>query len=61
MYKVIRQFKDTDERIYEIGEEYNGTEERIEVLVTGNNKYNEIYIEEVKQKPKRVTKKVGEA
>lgn len=60
MHKVIREFKDTDGRIYNIGEEYNGTAERIDVLATGNNAYKQKYIEEVKTKSKRVTKKVGD-
>lgn len=60
MHKVIREFKDTDGRIYNIGEGYNGTAERIDVLATGNNVYKQKYIEEVKPKSKRVTKKASD-
>lgn len=54
MYKVIRRFKDKDGVIYEVGDQYpksKCTKKRINEL-TEDNKYNQVYIEEVKDEEK---------
>lgn len=53
MYKVIRDFKDKDGRIYRIGDVYpNGdakkpTNARIKVLSSTNNDYKKVFIQKV--------------
>lgn len=55
MYKVIRQFKDKDGRTYNVGEFYptedakKPTNARIKTLSSTNNKYNQIYIEQIEE------------
>lgn len=55
MYKVIRQFKDKDGRTYKVGDVYptedakKPTNTRIKTLSTENNKYNQIYIEQIEE------------
>lgn len=58
MYKVVRRFKELkhDGHIYEVGDQYpkegkKATKARLEELSTTKNKYQEIYIEEVKETP----------
>ena len=58
MYKVIKEFRDNDNRHYRVGDNYENTDEkRIELLSTSANKYGYPFIEKVK--PKR-NKKVEE-
>lgn len=57
MYKVLKGFKDTDGKIYKIGDEYNIEDEnRIELLSTVNNKYGYPFIEKL-SKPRLRKKK----
>lgn len=58
-HKVVRRFQDLkhDGHIYEVGDTYpktgeKATKARLEELSTEKNKYNQIYIEEVKETPK---------
>jgi len=50
MHEVIRNFKDQDGSIYNVGDAYPNskakkpTNARIKVLSSTNNKYNQIYI-----------------
>lgn len=54
MYKVIKKFKDTDGKIYEVGDDYqNDDEKRIEILSTDKNRYKYPFIEEVKRTRKK--------
>lgn len=52
MYKVVRKFKDKDNRVYNVGDSYPAegakkpTKERIKTLSTSSNKYGQIYIAE---------------
>ena len=54
MYKVIRPFEDKDKHRYAVGDDYphkdakKPTNARIKTLSSTDNKYNKIYIEEVK-------------
>lgn len=55
MHKVIRKFKETkhDGHIYNVGDTYpkdgeKATKARLDELATNKNKYQKIYIEEVK-------------
>lgn len=57
-YKVIRSFKELkhDGHIYEVGDTYpkkgsKATKARLKELSTTNNKYQKVYIEEVKETP----------
>ncbi|OAB48464.1 hypothetical protein [Paenibacillus antarcticus] len=59
MYKVVRRFreKNHDGYVYNVGDDYpkqgeKATKARLDELSTKNNKYEEIYIEEVKKVPK---------
>lgn len=57
MFKVIREFKDKDGRIYKVGEDYPATNAkkpsnaRTKTLSSTNNKYGQIYIEKVEIDP----------
>lgn len=64
-YKVIKKFRDRDDRVFEIGESYpfsTVTKERLTELSTKSNKYGVPFIEEVKEekKEKKSKKKAGE-
>lgn len=66
-YKVIKKFRDKDERIFEVGDSYpfsTVTKERLEELSTKNNKYGYPFVEEVKEPkkpaPKKDKKEAGE-
>lgn len=49
MYKVIAKFKDVDGKVYEIGDEYKGQKERIELLSTTKNRYKKPFIKKVEK------------
>lgn len=59
MYKVVRAFQDKDNRKYSVGDDYphkdakKATNARIKVLSSTDNKYKQIYIEEVKTKAEK--------
>ena len=61
MYKVISDFRDSKDnnRLYKVGEEYPAVDApkpakaRIKVL-EGENDYNMVFIEEIKETPKPV-------
>ena len=54
MYKVIKRFKDTDGKIYEIGSSYeNEDKQRVEALLTHKNKCGYPFIEKVEVKKTR--------
>lgn len=66
-YKVIKKFRDKDDRVFDVGESYpfsTVTKERLTELSTDGNKYGVPFIEEVKEEPKKEpkksTKKAGE-
>ncbi|GGC84298.1 termination factor Rho [Enterococcus wangshanyuanii] len=51
-YKVIRRFEDND-RIYEIGDPYEGSKAPARISTLTNpekNKYGQIYLEKVEEK-----------
>lgn len=56
-HKVIRRFRDLKhDHIYEVGDSYpkegkKATKARLEELSTTENKYKQIYIEEVEETP----------
>lgn len=55
MFKVIREFKDKDGHIYNVGDDYPSvdakkpTSARIKVLTTTNNEYGKIYVEKIEK------------
>lgn len=56
MYKVIRAFSDSTDknRLYKVGDVYpvdgaKTTKARVKALLTGENKNNKVYIEEVSE------------
>ena len=54
MYKVIKEFLDTDKQTYKVGDYYeNDDKKRIEVLSTNKNKYGFPFIEKVKATRKK--------
>ena len=57
MYKVIREFKDTDNKVYKVGASYESKDDaRLEVLSTNKNKYGYPFIEKVEVKKTRAKK-----
>ena len=57
MYKVIKEFKDTDGKIYKVGDSYSNKDDaRLEVLSTNKNKYGYPFIEQVEVKRTRAKK-----
>ena len=53
MFRVNREFKDKDGRIYKVGEDYPAvdakkpTNARIKTLSSTNNKYGHVYIKKI--------------
>ena len=67
-YKVVRRFKENKHKglIYNIGDEYpaqgqKASKTRLEELSTGDNAYNQIYIEEVVEENPEKLKKVEDS
>jgi hypothetical protein len=61
-HKVINKFRDDDGTIYEVGDEYpkgdsKPTKKRIEELSQDHPKYRRFFIEEVKEKSNKKSKK----
>lgn len=57
-YKVIKKFRDTDERVFEVGESYpfsTVSKERLIELSTDGNRYGVPFIEE-ESEPKKQKK-----
>ena len=57
MYKVIKEFRDTDNKYYRVGDSYENTnKERVETLSTNKNKYGYPFIKKVEVKKTRAKK-----
>lgn len=54
MYKAIVRFKDTDGKIYEIGDTYEGKAKRIKQLSTDDNKVGYPVIEKVEEQTENI-------
>lgn len=59
-YKVIKNFRDRDNKLYSVGDDYKGTKARVAVLSTDDNAYKVPFIKEVKEQKKQADKEAGD-